>query len=79
MEYTVIGNTVNLAARLNALAGRGEVVVSRVIKEHFDRTEKAGREFQFAAIGPQVIKGITDPVEVFKIGNIHGKSQAHIL
>ncbi|KJS32821.1 MAG: hypothetical protein VR64_04585 [Desulfatitalea sp. BRH_c12] len=79
MEYTVIGNTVNLAARLNALAGRGEVVVSRVIKEHFDRTEKAGLEFQFAAIGPQVIKGITDPVEVFKIDNIHGKSQAHIL
>jgi adenylate cyclase len=61
MEYTVIGDSVNVTSRLNALAGTGEVVVSQQVKEKIDHlmiTE---------SLGPQRLKGKSEPVEAFKV------------
>ena len=61
MEYTVIGGTVNLASRLNGLAGSGEVVVSKNIYE------KLGDMIEVEALAPTKVKGISEMVESFKV------------
>jgi len=70
MEYTVIGDTVNVAARLNALAGPGEVVVSQHVKKILDKLMIT------RPLGPQRIKGKTEPVEAFKVLRMQYKTHA---
>ncbi len=61
MEYTVIGDTVNIASRLNALAGPGKVVVSKIVKKRLPRGIKA------ICLGSHNVKGKTDAIEVYEI------------
>jgi adenylate cyclase len=68
MEYTVIGDSVNVAARLNSLAGAGEVVISQQVKEKLDHMMSA------EALGPQQIKGKSEPVEAYKVLRMQHKS-----
>lgn len=65
MEYTVIGDTVNMASRLNGFAAAGEIVVSRRV------VDQLGSMLDVQSLGPQVVKGKTDPVEVYKLIEIH--------
>jgi class 3 adenylate cyclase/tetratricopeptide (TPR) repeat protein len=60
-EYTVTGESVILAARLQGLAGTGQTLVSEAVHR---RT--AGR-FAAAALGPQALKGIAEPVSVWRV------------
>jgi adenylate cyclase len=39
MEYTVIGDTVNVASRLNRLAGSGEIIISKSIYDEFVKSK----------------------------------------
>jgi len=64
MEYTVIGDTVNVAAYINALAVGGEIVVgSSVIERHRDMLE-------VESMVPQKVKGRSGLVEVYRITGI---------
>jgi adenylate cyclase len=56
----IYGRTVNLAARLSALAGPGEVLVSAEI------AHSAGEIAHFDSIGPVELKGIAQPIQVFR-------------
>lgn len=56
----IYGRTVTLAARLSALAGPDEVLVSAEI------TESAGEVAHFDSIGPVELKGIAQPIHVFR-------------
>jgi adenylate cyclase len=56
----IYGRTVNLAARLSALAGPDEILVSAEI------ADGAGKVAHFDSIGPVELKGIAEPIQVFR-------------
>ena len=61
MEYTVIGDTVNVAAYINALAAGGEIVVgSSVMERHRNILE-------VESLVPQKIKGRSGLVDVYRV------------
>jgi adenylate cyclase len=70
MEYTVIGNCVNTASRLSGLAKPGEIIISKNV------CSAIGDIVTFEKLPLQKIKGKTQPVEVFKVLDIHEKPNA---
>jgi class 3 adenylate cyclase/tetratricopeptide (TPR) repeat protein len=67
-EYTIIGNAVNLSARLMAAASKqDELIAKYIIPILCDRlTHDSAKEVvEFAPLPPQLVKGRTEPVEVF--------------
>jgi adenylate cyclase len=59
----IFGDGVNIAARLEALAEPGSVVVSEIVHD-----QVAGKiEFDFEDLGPQTLKNIRKPVRVFRL------------
>jgi class 3 adenylate cyclase len=59
-KYTVVGDAVNVAARLQAEAGAGEVLAAA-------STIAAADGVRCEAIGPRHVKGREEPVEVFRV------------
>ncbi|RZB35876.1 MAG: adenylate cyclase [Desulfobacteraceae bacterium Eth-SRB2] len=70
MEYTVIGDTVNLTAHLNRLARPGEIIITKSVYENLEDM------ITVKPISPQYIKGKTKPVETFKLLSIKDKPNA---
>lgn len=64
MDYTAIGNTVNVAARLEGQAKAGEVVISQAV---YDRLE--GR-IRAVSIGKRSLKGIAGEAEVYRVEGV---------
>lgn len=60
--YTVVGQAVNLAARLMELAGSGETLISSEIAQHLTQSHET------EACGEQMIKGLPNPVAVYRVG-----------
>ena len=60
-EYTPIGHSTSLAARMQALAPTGSIAVT-------DYTRKLCEGyFAFKALGPTRVKGVSDPIEVYEV------------
>ncbi|MBY6055609.1 adenylate/guanylate cyclase domain-containing protein [Leisingera daeponensis] len=59
----LFGNCVNIAARLESLAGPGEICVSGTVQEQVRGRINAA----FDDLGLQVIRNISDPVRIFRI------------
>jgi class 3 adenylate cyclase/tetratricopeptide (TPR) repeat protein len=66
--YTVMGDTVSLAARLMGRAGVGEILVAA---EAFDRSN--GR-FEADELEPFAVKGVSVPVRAFALGALRDAS-----
>lgn len=60
-NYTVLGESVNVAARLCSNAGRGEVLVSQAT------LDRLGPGWEAAPKGPLALKGLSQPVPVFSV------------
>jgi adenylate cyclase len=61
MEFTVIGNTVNVASRiegLNKVVGTS-LLITKATRDALNRVS------ELRALPPQQIKGVAEPVEVF--------------
>ncbi|MGV1098848.1 adenylate/guanylate cyclase domain-containing protein [Thiovibrio sp. JS02] len=65
MEYTVIGDTVNVAARLNGQAASGEVLISDYMYERL-----AGH-IESEALPPRQIKGKAKPMVIHRVFSWH--------
>jgi len=64
MEYTVIGDTVNLAAHLNRTAEPGEIIITKSVYENLED------RITVEPLPPKHIKGKIKPVERFKLLSI---------
>ena len=72
-EETVVGETPNLAGRLQALATPGSVVISQATRRLL------GGLFELTDLGPQRLKGFAEPLAAFRVegeGRAEGRFEA---
>jgi class 3 adenylate cyclase/tetratricopeptide (TPR) repeat protein len=61
MEYTALGDTVNVASRLQSVAEPGTILVSRSVYEQVQPL------FEFRELGSIRVKNRVEPVEIFEV------------
>jgi class 3 adenylate cyclase/tetratricopeptide (TPR) repeat protein len=73
MDYTAVGDTTHLAARMQALAEPGTILITEAthrVVEGYVRSE---------ALGPVQVKGRSEPVSVFKVtGRRRGRTRLEV-
>lgn len=63
-EQTVVGSTPNLAARLQALAAPGQIVIAQASKSLL------GNQFELLDLGAQTLKGLSLPVPAYLVQGV---------
>jgi adenylate cyclase len=61
MDYTAIGDPVNVSSRLQALAGPGEIMITRQV------ADRLGGSAELESLGERKLEGRDIPVEVFRV------------
>ncbi|MCD6497916.1 MAG: FHA domain-containing protein [Deltaproteobacteria bacterium] len=64
MQYTVVGDPVNLASRLCSLAKPGEILISHQTQVHLDD------RFEMVSLPPVKVKGKRDAITVYNVTNL---------
>jgi class 3 adenylate cyclase/tetratricopeptide (TPR) repeat protein len=67
--YSALGDTLNVAARLQALAEPGRVVISEPTRA------LVANDVEVRPIGPTVLKGRSEPVEVYEVVSVRGSDE----
>ena len=68
MDYTAIGDTTNLAARMESMAEAGSILVSPITYK------RVGQQFTFEPLGKMSIKGKEKPLNAYALGGQTEKS-----
>jgi len=68
-EYSVMGDAVNLAARLEDVSERGEILVGP------DTYRRTAPLFEFETLEPVRVKGKAELVEVYRLGGLKAKPE----
>ncbi len=71
MTYTMIGDAVNVAARLMQLAKAGEILISRNVLE---QTDGLDAYYQPEPIEPILLKGKSKPIDAYRIARVFSES-----
>lgn len=70
MDYTVIGDTANVARRLQEVAGQGQILISEAIYD------QVGHRLQVELLPPQRVHGRQEPIMCYKVKKLlHHKCQ----
>jgi adenylate cyclase len=64
MEFTAIGDVINIAARLETLARPGQTLLTQEV------VSGAGDKFEYASLGMQALRGKSDKVEIFELETV---------
>jgi adenylate cyclase len=72
MDYTVIGDPINVAARLCGAAKAEQAIVSRPV------AEALGADARLKPLGPIPLKGKREPVEVWELLEVAGAARRHL-
>jgi class 3 adenylate cyclase/tetratricopeptide (TPR) repeat protein len=75
MEQAVVGETPNLAARLQSLAPAGAIVISPATRRLI------GGEFDLEEMGPQLVKGLSEPILAWRVlgrSSVVSRFEAHM-
>jgi adenylate cyclase len=62
MDFTVIGDNVNLGARLCSAAAAGEVIISESTKKLL-----TGKKNQLTKLKPIIVKGKEKPIQIYRV------------
>jgi class 3 adenylate cyclase len=62
MNYTIIGDTVNVASRLGQRARAGEMLFSEAVKKALDAS---GFDVEALALPPLILRGRSNPIDIF--------------
>ena len=69
-EYTPIGHSTSLAARMQALAPIGSIATTEQVSKLCEGY------FAFKALGPTKVKGVTEPVNVYEVTGLRAAAHA---
>ena len=64
MDYTAVGHTTHLAARMEQMAMPGSILVSAATRELADGY------VSMKALGPRPVKGLAEAVEVYELSGV---------
>lgn len=67
-EYTAIGDTVNLAQRLEAIAPKGGILISHDTHQHVRGI------FEITPLAPVMVKGKSEPIHIYTVNGIKPRS-----
>lgn len=76
MNYTVLGDTVNLASRLSSVAGANQIVITKTM---YESLKKAGFPIEVQPKGEMEIRGKKEPVATYVVLDVHPSYQSRIV
>jgi len=72
MDYTVIGDNINIAARLCSIAQPGQVLISKSI------ADEIGDQATYKSLPPVSVKGKDKPLEISEIETVKGSRRQYM-
>jgi len=70
MEYTIIGDTVNVASRLNGIAKPGKIILSQ------STYERVRNGVEATPLPPQKVKGKTEELQPYEIVSLKMRQES---